>query len=118
MSARSRTVRVTPDARQDLDDLLLYSMLTWGEAQMRSYEAAIERALRNLVRYPRLGRVRDDLFPGCRCLPVEQHLIFYRPTEAEIVVACVLHQRQDADRLVREPGSGGAVPPSRKGAAA
>lgn len=103
MSARKRSVRLTIDARQDLDDLLLYSLLTWGEVQMRAYEAAIERAFRNLARYPWLGRARDDIFPSCRSLPVEQHLIYYRPTETEIIVARLLHGRQDAAGMVSEP---------------
>jgi toxin ParE1/3/4 len=103
MSARRRAIRLTPDARQDYDDLLLYSLLTWGEAQMREYEAAIERALRSLADYPRLGRARDDLFPDCRCLPVERHLIFSRATKDEIVVSRLLHARQDAAGAVREP---------------
>lgn len=70
---------------------------------MRAYEAAVERAFRNLARYPRLGRARDDIFPGCRSLPVEQHLIYYRPTEGEIVVARLLQGRQDATGMVIAP---------------
>lgn len=33
MSARKRPVAFTPLARQDFDDVLLYSLITWGRDQ-------------------------------------------------------------------------------------
>ncbi|MEA2524608.1 MAG: toxin ParE1/3/4 [Thermomicrobiales bacterium] len=52
--------------------------------------------MRTLLDYPELGKPRDDLFPGCRNLLVERHIIFYRVTDDEIVVSRLLHVRQDA----------------------
>ena len=77
-----------------------------GTRQRANYRAAIYRALDRLSRYPEAGRPRDDRFPGCRRLQVEQHVMyFHRPRPGEIEVLRVLHQRQDASAAVKEPPS-------------
>jgi toxin ParE1/3/4 len=52
--------------------------------------------MRKLLDYPEMGPARDDLFPGCRSVRVEQHVVYYQVTATEIVVGRVLHFRQDA----------------------
>ena len=94
MSARRRRLVLTPLARQDLRDVLQYTARTWGPERRDSYKSLVLRRLRELTAYPDLGRARDELFPGCRSLPVEQHVAYYRTTGSEIIV--VLHARQDA----------------------
>src|SRR5687768_7263837 len=100
MSARRRAVRLTTDARADRDDILLYGLLSWGEAQMRDYESALDRAIQRLAVCPNLGRARDEVFPGCRSLVVEQHVIYYRADNDEIDISRILHQRQDVSGAV------------------
>lgn len=48
-----------------------------------------------LTRYPELGQAQDDIYPGCRVLRVEQHVLYYRVTETEVIIGRVLHVRQD-----------------------
>jgi toxin ParE1/3/4 len=104
MSAHSIDVRLSRSALQDIDDVLLYTQRTWGTRQRASYRAAIYRALGRLAQFPDSGRSRDDLFPGCRSLQVELHVIYYyQPENATIVVRRVLHQRQDASAAVSDP---------------
>jgi plasmid stabilization system protein ParE len=56
----------------------------------------------NLLRdTPDRGTPRDDVYPGCRGLVIEQHVVFYRDTEDEIVVGRVLHQSQQPIGKVR-----------------
>jgi hypothetical protein len=46
---------------------------------------------------------RDDRFPGCRSLQVEQHVIYFcQPDPDEIEVIRILHQRQDAGVVVKD----------------
>ena len=52
--------------------------------------------------FPDLGRERDDLFPGCRALRIESHVVYYRVTTTEIVVSRVLQVRQDATATVTQ----------------
>ena len=95
MSPRSRSIRFTPQARRDLHQILLYSRRTWGAQQKARYQAAIDHSLDLLVEYPMLGEACEDLFPGGRRHPVEQHIIFYRIQDGRIVVVGILHARQD-----------------------
>jgi toxin ParE1/3/4 len=55
--------------------------------------------------YPLVGQARDNLFPGCRSVQAEQHVIYYYQSETEIVVVRILHGRQDASTAVNDPRS-------------
>ncbi len=82
----------------------LYTRRAWGEKQQLSYEAAIDQALDMLSTHPLAGRPRDDLFPGCRSIQVEQHIIyFHQPRADEIEVLRILDHRQDASPAVKDP---------------
>jgi toxin ParE1/3/4 len=77
-----------------------------GKTQQSAYRAVIYQALDMLSRHPQAGRPRDDLFPGCRSIQVEQHVIyFHQPRAQEIDVLRILHHRQDASAAVQEPRS-------------
>lgn len=97
MSAPEPELRLTRAAERDLEDIAMDTEQTWGDAQHAQYRAAIDRALTTLRAHPRLGRSRDDLYPGCRDLRAERHIVYYDlPPDATIVVRRVLHQRQAA----------------------
>lgn len=106
MSARNVDVQLSRSALRDIDDILLYTRRTWGNRQWANYRAAIYRALETLSQHPEAGRPRDDRFPGCRSVQVEQHVIyFHQPRPGEIEVLRILHHRQDASAAVKEPPS-------------
>ena len=73
----SRKSTLSTSARADLRALLQYSVSTWGERQLDAYAEAIHAAIDELASFPALGRARDDIFPGCRSYPAEQHIIYY-----------------------------------------
>lgn len=101
MSAPKLPLDLSRRARNDIRSSILQSLLEWGEEQEARYAAALDRALAALADNPYLGRARDDLAPGCRTFPVEQHLIVYEVRPTAIWVARVLHQRMDAGRALR-----------------
>ena len=73
---------------------------------MQAIEPRSTEAFMMLREHPHAGRPRDDLFPGCRSVQVEQHVIYYhQPNATEIVVRRILHHRQDASAAVQEPRS-------------
>jgi toxin ParE1/3/4 len=86
---------ITPDARADINGIRLYTQQRWGIDQRRRYGARLRQAMRSLLDHPELGPARDDLYPGCRGLLVEQHVVFYRIADDQIVVGRVLHTSQD-----------------------
>jgi toxin ParE1/3/4 len=106
MSARKLAIRLSREADRDVLDILLYTRRAWGTKQQAAYETVMIQALVLLSRHPQAGRSRDDLFPGCRSIQAEQHLIyFHQPRAGEIEVLRILHHRQDASAAVQEPRS-------------
>ena len=112
MSVRERNVRFTAAARRDLRSVALYTLRVWGIERQASYRAALEGAFTMLREYPGSGRPRDDLFPGCRSIQAQQHVIYYnQPDATTIVVQRILHSRQDASAAVTdsEPGTSASL---------
>ena len=109
MSVHKLEVRLTARARQDLENIILHTERTWGTEQGEAYASALARTLDVLSDYPKFGRRRDDLFPDCRSIQVEQHVIYYhQPQAAEIEVLRVLRRRQDASAMIDDPRSSAA----------
>jgi toxin ParE1/3/4 len=93
MSSRKLPVIVSPRAQADYEDILAYGLPTRGEEQALAYEAAIDGALDDLGAFPQIGRARDELSPGYRSYPVEQHVIYYRVSEAAVTVIGIQHSK-------------------------
>ncbi|MFZ6760536.1 type II toxin-antitoxin system RelE/ParE family toxin [Undibacterium sp. Ji50W] len=82
-------------AQQDLSDILQYTLQTWGENKMDAYADKLEQGIHLLANHPAIGRIRDDLFDGCRLHLIGSHLVFYEIGEHEIRIARILHERVD-----------------------
>ena len=87
-------------AALDLADILQYTLETWGEAQMDTYAVKLERAMRLLETQPLAGKPREDLFPGCRALRAEQHVVLYEVVDRDVRVARIFHGRVDIPRHI------------------
>jgi toxin ParE1/3/4 len=77
MSARSRPVDLSPEARADYTSILRYTQRRWGARQRDVYSGILDQALGTICNNPDIGRARDDLRPGLRSFHVKQHVIFY-----------------------------------------
>lgn len=95
MSARRRRIVLSPEARSDLNDTLLYTEQQWGLAQQRSYYAQLKAAFAQLAQYPDLGILRPEFGQRVRGRRVGQHVVLYQPSQTEILILRVLHVRQD-----------------------
>jgi toxin ParE1/3/4 len=95
LSGPERRIVLSEQASRDIADILQYTLETWGERQMDVYAARLEKGFRLLGARPLLGKPRRDLYPGCRCYRIEQHLVLYEVDEEEIRVARFLHKRMD-----------------------
>jgi toxin ParE1/3/4 len=98
----SHRLRINPEAREDIRDILQYTLQTWGRAQRDKYQAAILDAMQRLREYPAIGEERDDLGRPYRRLVVEQHVIYYRIEGKAVRVIRVVHTRRDAPRELSE----------------
>lgn len=53
-----------------------------------------------LARFPHLGRERNDILLGLRCLIVNKYLIFYQPSDDTIEIWRVRHSAQSPEDLL------------------
>jgi toxin ParE1/3/4 len=91
---------LTETARADLQAIVDYTVARWGAAQARRYVDALEAQLAHLAEQPPLGRMREELSEGVRSFPFESHVIYYSPVTGGVLVARVLHRRQDPHRHI------------------
>jgi toxin ParE1/3/4 len=101
MSAHRLSLTLSQEALRDYEDVLLYSVQTWGEQQKDAYKMMLDRTLAELGDYPEIGRPRTDIHSGYRSRSVGQHVIFYRIESSAIRVIRILHAKQDPTREIR-----------------
>lgn len=94
-----RRVILTGPARRDINDILEYTELEWGDEQRRRYRTQLRDAIHRIAEMPGLGRARDDLAPSMQAFPADRHLICYRTTESALFVVRILHRRQDLQAI-------------------
>jgi toxin ParE1/3/4 len=96
MSARKAAIVLQPEARRDIEDILIHSAEHWGLKQRDAYRDEIDRAFEVLRENPRLGRPRAEIAAGLRSLRVRQHVIYYRVSVQRVAILRVLHGKMDA----------------------
>ena len=103
MSAPNRPLPVilVAAAQADFEDIHVYTVRTWDDAQWLRYRATLEQAFLALGENPQLGRARDDLRPGYRAYVVEQHIILYRIAANAVLILRIVHSRRDLQRALR-----------------
>ena len=97
MSARSRRLVFTSNARSDIRNVLVFTEQQWGKPQRRTYERLISESIAKIARFPHLGRFRPEYGPDFQSLRVRQHVIVYQVTDTKISIIRDLHIRRDAD---------------------
>lgn len=103
MYARKRPVAFTPLARQDFDDALLYSLITWGRDRASRYEGMLDRAVIQISEYPDIGKARPEIMPGCRSHRAGQHSVYYTISDDTVIVHRILHGRRDVTPPMMDP---------------
>lgn len=96
MPSRKLRIVFSEPTRRDIVAILDYTEQEWGVQQLEHYRAQLREALNRLADMPSLGRARDDLAPGLRAFPVGSHLVCYLVTDDRLLIARILHGRQDA----------------------
>lgn len=86
---------ITPRAEQDIHKAWLYTIEVWGESQADKYVRDLFERIEWLAENPCLGRERSDISNGYFSFGEGGHLIFYKITQAGIVVIGIPHQAMD-----------------------
>lgn len=92
-----KTVKLTPKASQDLEDIWYYGYHHFGEEQADKYINQISNIFQ-IVSDHNIGTPRPELVEYIFALPVERHMIYFLQTDTEIVIIRILSQHQDAGR--------------------
>ncbi|CAN5476676.1 type II toxin-antitoxin system RelE/ParE family toxin [soil metagenome] len=104
MSSRSYSLVISPSARKDVSDILLFSRKRWGSDQRSNYKARILEIFTALARNPEMGIERSEISQGLRSFPFERHLVLYRiDLEHRLIIERVIHQNRDLERAFNRP---------------
>ncbi|ELF1294349.1 type II toxin-antitoxin system RelE/ParE family toxin [Salmonella enterica] len=92
-----KTVKLTPKASQDLEEIWYYGYYHFGEEQADKYVNQISDIFQVMSDH-NIGTPRPELGNYICALPVERHMIYFLQTDTEIVIIRILSQHQDAGR--------------------
>lgn len=92
-----KTVKLTPKASQDLEDIWYYGYQHFGEEQADRYISKIS-GIFQVVSDNNIGTPRPELGEYICALPVERHMLYFLQTDYDIIVIRILSQHQDAGR--------------------
>lgn len=92
-----KTVKLTPKASQDLEDIWYYGYHHFGEEQADRYINHIS-GIFQILSENNIGTPRAELGEHIRVLPLERHMIYFLQTDYDIIVIRILSQHQDAVR--------------------
>lgn len=90
--------RFSRRAEDDLFNIGVYTLRTWGEAQVVRYIDNLEICCQMLADNPGLGRPCDHIRVGLRRMEQGKHVVFYRQEPGGILVSRILHQRMLPER--------------------
>jgi toxin ParE1/3/4 len=89
---------ITPEAEEDIGDILGYIALDNFEASIAFYQRLID-LIETLAANPKAGRERKEISEGLRSFPFGNYLIFYRIWAGRVAISRVLHSARDLDEL-------------------
>ena len=93
-------VIITEQAASDLVTIGEYLMQHSPGATMRLMKT-FRKKFNLLATFPMLGRARDDVLLGARCLVVKEYLIFYQPGDSIVEILRVRHSAQEQQDLFK-----------------
>ncbi|OZU09612.1 plasmid stabilization protein ParE [Salmonella enterica subsp. enterica serovar Altendorf] len=92
-----KTVKLTPKASQDLEDIWYYGYHHFGEEQADKYINQISDIFQVMSDH-NIGTPCPELGEYICVLPVERYMIYFLQPDTEIVIIRILSQHQDASR--------------------
>ena len=98
----SNFCRITPTASRDLESIMDYLAERVNDEMAESFLRKINAKFKLLIKFPQIGRKRDELYPGLRSIALDDYLIFYRLVSEGIEVMRVLGGYRDLEGLFTE----------------
>jgi toxin ParE1/3/4 len=82
-------------ADEDIEDIYVHGVVNFGLKRADQYLDMLYASFDRIIEFPSLGKLRADLLPHIRCLPVGSHFIFYRTMTESAHILRILHERVD-----------------------
>ena len=89
---------ISDQAAEDLEEIWQHIGIDNPAAADKFVEVIYEKCL-HIEENPEIGRNRDELLPGIRCLPVKKYLIFYRIKIKAVQIVRILSGYRDIDSI-------------------
>lgn len=93
---------LTDRAREELREVYLYTLDTFGLAQADRYHEQLLQSFKLLRQFPELGRPKDRLRPGLRLYAVGRHQILYSSDADVIRIEGLPHDSRELDSYVKD----------------
>ena len=90
--------KLSKAAEQDIENILDYSYLSFGEKVAENYFLDLKKCLQLLSENPLIGINNDSLRKGYFGHPHQSHLIFYKLKTNGIYIVRILHKIMDIKR--------------------
>lgn len=87
--------RLTEAADNDILQIAIYTLRTWGEAQSDRYLNGMHKLFGRLSVKPELGINCDSIRPGYVRFRYRSHIVFYRKVSSGVLIIRVLHGQMD-----------------------
>ncbi|EDQ2836141.1 type II toxin-antitoxin system RelE/ParE family toxin [Salmonella enterica subsp. enterica] len=94
-----RTVKLTPKASEDLENIWHYGWLYFGEIQADRYINHLSEIF-SIMSANNIGTPRPELGEYIYALPFERYIIYFIQSVTEVIVIRILSQNQDAGKHV------------------
>lgn len=88
-------VILSPQAEEDITDILQYTITQWGEAQAYTYLGVVKDTISTIRDYPKMGHGRSGLPAVYKIFPAGKHIVVYRVEDTTIYILRVLHEKMD-----------------------
>lgn len=82
--------RISAAAARDLEDILVYGITTFGEAQALKYRVSLSRVFEMLGDMPNIGRRSESGVPDERRFPHGRHVVYYLTSDQGVVITRVI----------------------------
>lgn len=93
-------IRLTPPADTDLEAIAEYTIDKFGLNKAFEYRESLLKAMELLADNPQLGISQGHVKADTRRLVHEQHSIYYKVQEVDIVILRILGPGQDPSRNI------------------
>ncbi|MCU5773795.1 type II toxin-antitoxin system RelE/ParE family toxin [Erwiniaceae bacterium BAC15a-03b] len=100
MMVKSKKIKLTPKAEQDLADIWYYGMSHFGDEAAERYLDKIDHAFRAIAQHE-IGTARPELATGVFSYPLAKHMLFFFNESDAVIIIRILHQTQDALRHLK-----------------